>query len=71
MKKIKCESGTTEWKEHLQNVCENFGEFQLYSRLYDITRRLGFKTEEEAWEKNPLIQGSVNPRNFRIAKKSS
>jgi len=40
-------------------------EFFLYCSVYGNHSRLGFSTPEEAWKANPVIQGSVLPRDYR------
>ena len=65
--KIKiCKSGLKGWEAKLQSVYTNFEEFVAYSNVYGIAKRLGFKTATEAWNKNPRIEGSVNPKDLRI-----
>ena len=54
------------WSARLQDNYVNFNEWRRYSQTYGLTKRLGFNSEEEAWDINPLIEGSVNPRDFKI-----
>lgn len=54
------------WTNKLQDDYVNFDEFKAYSDIYNLAGRLGFATVEEAWKKNPLIQGSTDPRDFKI-----
>lgn len=56
------------WKDKLQNTYESFDEFQAYDEVYGLAERLGFETAEQAWEANPMTQGSTNPEDFSVAK---
>jgi hypothetical protein len=54
------------WKMHLQEVYNNFEEFKSYDSVYGNVKTLGFASAEEAWEANPLVQGSTNPRDYKV-----
>jgi len=64
-KQVKCQSGVQGWQCHLQENYPSFGDFQHYAELYGLHTRLGYDSPWEAWRTNPLIQGSVNPTDFR------
>jgi hypothetical protein len=66
MKRVKCDSGIMGWKDRLQKVYHNFEEFQSYSQMYGISKRLGFKSDQAVWKKNPIVQGSVNTTDLKI-----
>jgi hypothetical protein len=55
------------WKAQLQDNYSSLSEFESYSETFGLAKRLGFETAAEAWEANPLIQGSTNPNDFRLA----
>jgi len=59
------------WKDKLQNVYDSFEEFKKYDDTYGLTGRLGYDSPEEAWEDNPLIQGSTDPADFKVVKEES
>ena len=61
---------TALWKNRLQKVYDSFEEFQSYAETYGLLERLGFATAEEAWEANPMIQGSTNPEDYKVVKGS-
>ena len=61
MKRVKCKSGLTGWQERLRKVYHNFEEFEAYCETWSISERLGYETPEEAWDANPIIQGSTDP----------
>ena len=65
MKTVKCKSGAIGWQSRLQKVYTDFEEFEEYDRNYGVAKRLGFKSAESAWKKNPTVQGSTNPSDFR------
>lgn len=53
------------WTCRLQKNYKNFDEFKAYAEMYGLHTRLGYKTPETAWKSNPVIQGSVNPADFK------
>ena len=64
--RVTCDSGLKGWQCPLKNNYADFDEFEYYSEIYGLHTRLGFKTPSEAWEANPLIEGSVIPEDFRV-----
>ncbi len=61
----KCDSGITGWKGKLQDQYENFEDFEHCCGIFNNHERLGYKTPQEAWDANPVIQGSVIPSDYR------
>ena len=59
----------TAWKGPLQSEYSSFEEFKGYSDNYGLAERLGFASAEEAWEANPVVEGSVNPEDYKVAEK--
>lgn len=72
MKKIDKKNNLTEmWKEKLQKNYDNdYNQFVEYDKIYNIAKRLGFKSAQEAWKANPLIQGSTNPNDLKVMNKN-
>jgi len=68
MKTKICKSGLKGWEAKLQKIYTDFEEFVAYSNVYGIAKRLGFKTAKKAWDKNPTIEGSLNPSDLRVVK---
>lgn len=64
-KTVVCKSGIKGWQCKLQTNYSNLEEFQGYCEIYNLHGRLGYKTPEAAWQKNPVVQGSVIPSDFR------
>lgn len=55
------------WQSTLrENYGDDFGAWLAYSDMYGLAGRLGFTTAEDAWEANPTIQGSTDPRDFKV-----
>ena len=67
-RKIQCDSGLMGWQDRLRKVYGSHGEFVSYDSIYNIARRIGFDSTEEAWDANPVIQGSVNPKDLRASR---
>ena len=61
---IKTKSGAVGWQKRLREEFSNFSEFRWMSRSYKLAQRLGFASPEEAWNANPLVQGSANPEDY-------
>lgn len=66
MKRVTCKSGITGWQSKLQKIYETKEEFFSYCENYGNHARLGFKTPDDAWDKNPLIQGSVVSSDYCV-----
>jgi hypothetical protein len=58
------------WRSRLRNVYMDFEDFKNYCEYYNIHKRLGYKTPESAWRYNPMVEGSVNPRDYCKVMKS-
>jgi len=56
---------TAMWKDNLQDVYVDFEEFKSYSEVYNLHQRLGYDTPEDAWMDNPLVEGSVDPADYK------
>lgn len=67
MKKVKCKSGLTGWESRLRKVYDTYDQFRRLCEFYGLHTRLGYKTPKAAWRNNPIIQGSVNPSDYRKA----
>jgi hypothetical protein len=56
------------WRGKLRKEYDSFEDFAAWSEIYALAERLGFRSAEEAWAANPVMQGSVNPSDYRIVK---
>ena len=65
MKQVKCQSGLKGWQSRLRPVYSSFDEFFAYCDCYGIHSRLGYDSPESAWDANPVVQGSVDPSDYR------
>ena len=63
--RVKCKSGITGWRNRLRKNYADYGEFEYYSNLRGLHTRLGYKSPKTAWRYNPMVEGSVNPSDFR------
>lgn len=68
--KVKCKSGISGWRDYLQANYEDQETWEMFSETYGLADRLGYNSAEEAWNDNPLIEGSVHPSDFRVVKQS-
>ncbi len=62
---VKCKSGIRGWRGRLQDQYDSKQEFLSYDGVYELAKRLGYASAEDAWDANPLVEGSVNPSDFR------
>jgi hypothetical protein len=65
MSRIICKSGIEGWRMRVQENYDSFEEFDRFCNTYDIHIRIGYKTLEQAWKANPIIEGSTNPEDLR------
>ncbi len=63
-KRVKTKSGLDGWQGYLQDQYSGLPEFRRYSGSFGLSDRLGYDSTAEAWEANPLIQGSTNPDDY-------
>lgn len=63
---VKAQSGLEGWRARLRTNYENSYEtFEQFDGIYNIAHRLGYSSRSAAWNANPVIEGSVNPSDFR------
>jgi hypothetical protein len=67
MKQVKLKSGMG-WQGFLRENYESFAEFQAFSESYNLHERLGYTTPKAAWDDNPIVQGSTNPKDYSIVR---
>ncbi|WP_317897142.1 hypothetical protein [Aurantibacillus circumpalustris] len=68
MKKIVCKSGAKGWQSRLRKNYDSLEEFEYYSQIYGIHKRLGFESAQEAWDTNPILRGSVIPSDLEVVR---
>ena len=68
-KVVKCDSGEIGIQSRLREIYDNYDEFLVFNKMYNITERLGYNTPKSLWEDNPIVQGSSNPKDFKIVDK--
>lgn len=67
MRRVRCKSGQMGMRQRLQARYEfNYDAWESYSNMYGLAQRLGGETKE-LWDKNPIVDSSVNPSDFCIA----
>ena len=66
-REVRCKSGMMGSQGRLRSGYCAYEEFEYYSDMYGLARRLGFKTACQAWKADPVIQWSVEPSDFRLA----
>lgn len=67
VRRVKCDSGLPGWQCRLRENYSSYDEFEAFSETYGLAERLGFDSPLDAWDANPLIQGSVEPSDYRVA----
>jgi hypothetical protein len=61
---VRCRSGLKGWQGRLREVYSDYEEFRGYAESYGLHLSLGYKTPENAWRANPVVQGSVSPGDY-------
>lgn len=56
------------WKDKIQDVYDSLDELIAIDDTYHLSTRLGFKSAEELWDANPMVQGSTDPSDYKLAK---
>jgi len=64
-RQVRLKSGAMGTREKLQNRYDDLEDFSHWSEIYNLHRRLGYDTAEEAWEDNPTIESGTNPSDLR------
>lgn len=70
MKAVILKSGATGHQRRLRTDFKNFGTFESYCEVYNLHKRLGYKSPESAWKANPLIESGTNPSDYRKVTKT-
>lgn len=63
-KQVTCKSGLIGYQTRLCDEYHTFADFESFSDMYGLAVRLGFGSAREAWDANPLVQGSTNPADY-------
>ena len=66
--RVRCDSGVMGWRYRLRFIYNGFPEWEHFSELYNLASRLGFKSARSAWKHNPIVEGSVEPSDYRLVK---
>lgn len=64
-KQAQLPSGRTGWRGRLHEVYSSLDEWEAYSEMYGLAERFGYANPHDAWEDNPLLEGSTNPDDSR------
>jgi hypothetical protein len=55
------------WRQRLQTLYSNYGQWKNYSDTYGLAKRLGFKSAKDAYDANPIIEGGLYDSDFQLA----
>lgn len=65
MSNVKTKSGMSGWQGRLRaQYDDDFEAFAYYDELYGLSARLGYDNVQEAWDGDPIVQGSVIPSDY-------
>jgi len=62
-------SKSNPWKDRVRDIYSSLEELRAYDRTYGIAGRLGYKSATELWNDNPMISGSVHPKDLRVIRR--
>jgi hypothetical protein len=68
-RRVKCKSGLEGWRARLRSNYNLREDWLRWSETYNLAERLGYTSADQAWDENPVIEGSVNPTDFRKVSK--
>ena len=68
IKKVTMQSGLVGWQSRLHDCYEDYDTWEAYAESYGLHTRLGYKSPKSAWAANPMVQGSVDPKDFSRVK---
>lgn len=54
------------WKSRIRKLYGSFEHWEAYDDTYGLAARLGFSSAKHAWSANPIVQGSLNPNDFKV-----
>lgn len=68
--RVRCRSGLMGWRARLRNIHKSLSSLESAERCYGFARRIGLREDSckamlKLWERNPIIEGSVNPSDLR------
>jgi hypothetical protein len=58
---------TANWVMHVQESYPSLEDLEDYDSVYNIAKRCGFNSAKDLWDADPIIKGSVNPKDFGLA----
>jgi hypothetical protein len=64
IKRVKCQSGLTGWQCRLRDNYKSYEEWEANAEMWGLHFRLGYKTPQNAWRANPIVQGSVSAADY-------
>ena len=63
-----CKSGEKGVRQNLNEIYDNFKDFELYDSKFNITQRLGYKSKYKLWRDNPTWKYYANPESTKSQK---
>ena len=66
---IICQSGEIGMRKKVHEIYDDYEDFLHYNSMFNIVERLGYPSPKTLWEENPMIEGSSNPKDFRVVPK--
>lgn len=56
------------WQARLHDVYDSEEEWLAYNEIYGLAGRLGYSNPHKAWDDNPRVQGSTNPKDYQLVR---
>jgi hypothetical protein len=63
-KRVKRRSGLRGWQCCLRDNYASYDEWEQYAYMWGLHLKLGYKTPQNAWRANPVVQGSVSAADY-------
>ena len=66
---VVCDSGEIGMQQRFKSIYDDYQDFLVFDKMFNIAKRLGYDNPKKLWDDNPIVQGSTNPSDFKIVKK--
>ena len=66
---VVCNSGEIGMQQRFKSIYDDYEDFLVFNKMFNIAKRLGYDNPKKLWDDNPIVQGSTNPSDFKIVKK--
>ena len=66
---VVCDSGEIGMQQRFKSIYDDYEDFLVFNKMFNIAKRLGYDSPKKLWDDNPIVQASSKPSDFKIVKK--